>query len=147
MEKILQIENACRADDKEMVRQILASLDSDALKEEAFHRITGHYEDRGLFPAGYVLMFIKWLIQKKNVLAADEYIGKALREGVPEAKVSKIIYEYLIKPDESRFRERFRRNLEILKRSGVFLSGMNMDFEMMGAGGNILRCVVGLCWT
>ncbi len=130
MDIMVQLEQACRDSDHESIKQELDSIESYELKKEAFQKIIDYYEnEKGRFPVGYCLLFIEWLLKNRDLDTAGDYIARLDCFGVAGERVSGLIFEYVIKPEEPYYRERFERNLEILKRNRVLLSEQEFDFE------------------
>jgi spore maturation protein CgeB len=130
MEIMVQLEKACRDSDHESIKQELDSIESYELKKEAFQKIIDYYEnEKGRFPVGYCLLFIEWLLKNRELDTAGDYIARLDCFGVAGERVSGLIFEYVIKPEEPYYRERFERNLEILKRNRVLISEQEFNFE------------------
>ena len=125
------IDDACRNNVHNTLKSILDSIELPQLKKQAFNRIIAYYESQALFPAGYSLLFIKYLLQNNELTVAMEQILKAREKGVDEKRISQLVYEHLIKPNELFYRETFRKNLEILHGNGVLISTMEFDFEQI----------------
>ncbi|GEM_PF-505441 len=126
-----RLDKACEDNDSKTAKHILDSIDSDETKREAFQRIISYYEHAGLFPVGYSLLFIKWLIQKRDLKSAMRNILECRQKGVEEEIVSQIVYEYLIRPAESSYREVFDNNLQLLERNGILFAGLDLDFDLV----------------
>lgn len=131
-EKIfLQLEDACTDGNQELIKQILAAIKSDEQKKQALLKIVECYEDNGLFPVGYSLLLIKLLIQMHDLKSANEQIIKCLQRGVPEKKILKIVYDYVIKPDESFYQERFNNNLKLLRENRIVFPDHVNEFDQI----------------
>ena len=131
MEQILQIEQACALNNHEAVMSVMGSIESYDMKKQAFLKIIEYHEERSRFPVGYLLLFIRWLLQNNDRKTAMEYILRCRQNGVDEARLSDLIYETVIKPEELLYKERFNRNLQLLIKNGVLISGRIFDFEQI----------------
>lgn len=125
------IEQACRENNREVLGSIIESAESDELKKQVFLQIIECYSTSLNFPVGYVLLFIKWLLQKQDRATAMEQILRCRKMGVPEERLSGLIYEYLIKPKELYFREKFNKNLQLLQGSRIFFTNTSFDFDQI----------------
>lgn len=131
MEQIFQIEQACASNDNETVMSVLESIDSLDIKKQAFLKIIEYHETRSRFPVGYMFLFMKWLLQNNDRKTAMEYILKCRQNGVDEARISHVIYESVIKPDEAFYRENFNKNLQMLQKHKVLFYNQVFDFEQL----------------
>lgn len=125
------LEQACRENNREALGSMIESAESDELKKQVFLQIIEYYSANLNFPVGYVLIFIKWLLQKQDRATAMEQILRCRKMGVPEERLSGLIYEYLIKPKELYFREKFNKNLQLLQSSRIFFTNSSFDFDQI----------------
>lgn len=126
-----RLESVCGAHDHEQIKEVLDSAESAIMRRSVFRKIISDYEDMGLFPVGYYLMFIKWLIQGNDLFSATKHINRCLQKGVAKGRISQIVYENLIRPDESVFRDRFNMNMQLLKSHGTLFSGLDFNFDQI----------------
>ena len=126
---LFQIEKACGINNQELIKHTLNSISSDEFKKRVFLKVIAYYEDKRLFPVGYYLLFIKWLIDKSDLVSATEHIMKCMQKGVKEDRISDIVYECLIKPNETAYQKTFNRNLHLLISCGVLFTGLEIDFD------------------
>jgi len=131
MDKLAQIDQACKKNNHDLINQLINSIDSDDQKRDAFLKIFNSYEEEGLFPIGYSLLFIKWLIRKHDLISAMDQIMRCVKKGVPEKRLSQFIYEDFIKPDEASYRERFNRHLQLLERHEILFAEQEFDFDVV----------------
>lgn len=132
MEEILQIGQACKDGNHELIKRLLDSIDSEDFKKQAFIKVINYYEnEESLFPAGYLLFFIRWLLQHNDYAAAMEYILKCRRAGVAEDRISQLIFKTVIEPNEALYKENFNQNLNLLQRNKMLISGQVFDFEQI----------------
>ncbi len=129
MTKLFQIEQACKDNNYELVKHLLDSLDSPNLKREAFERIIEYYENKSSFPVGYSLLFITNLLQHRDLTTAMNHIRKCKQIGVAEESISQLVYENLIKPNESYYKENFNKNVQLLQSNKILFSNLTFDFE------------------
>ncbi|GBD95707.1 MAG TPA: hypothetical protein ENG83_04285 [Nitrospirae bacterium] len=131
MQEIIEIEEACASGNHETVVSMLESIDSFDIKKEAFLKIIGYYENKSLFATGYVLSFVKWLIFNRDYKTAMEYINKCRKKSVAEERLSQLIFESLIKPDETFYKEKFNKNLRLLRENNILFSEQEFDFDQI----------------
>ena len=129
-EILARIEQACRDNDHDSVKRGLNDIESDELKRNVFRKIIDYYEnEEARFPVGYVVLFIVWLLEKRDFREAGKYIERLNRAGVAGERISELVYEHVIKPDEMEYAERFKRNLEMLQKNKVLFSKLAFDFH------------------
>lgn len=125
-----QIEQACKNNNHVSVMQCLNEIDSDNLKKNTFLKIIDYYEnEEARFPVGYVILYIEWLLKKRDVDEAGGYIEKLNSMGIEKERIAELIYEYVIKPDEPEYEARFNSNLEMLTENRVLFSRHTFDFH------------------
>ncbi len=130
LEMLTQIKKACMDNNHKSVRQGLDKIESDELKRKAFLKIIDYYEnEQTSFPVGYVILFIEWLLKKRDFDGAADNIEKLKQVGIARDRISELVYEHLIKPNEKEYEERFKRNLDLLKENGILFSHETLDFE------------------
>ncbi len=130
MELLAQIEKACRENNHDSVRQDLGAIEQQDIKRSAFLKIIDYYEnEKSQFPVGYVILFIEWLLINGDLRIAGNYISKLHRMGIDRERISALIYEHVIKPDEAVYQERFKNNLEILTKNEMLVSNQNFNFD------------------
>ncbi len=131
MEQVLQIEQACSSDNHEVIMSLINSAGSFDLKKELFLKIIESYENRSLFPVAYLLLFIKWLTQNNDYKTAMEYINQCRETGVAEERLSEIIFENVIKPEEAFYRAKFHENIQLLQKQNILFSKQEFDFDQI----------------
>jgi len=129
MEQLIEIDRACGENDHELIKSLLASVDSSELKRQGYEKVIEHYERLSLFPVGYLLWFIRWLISIQDYSSAMEQIEKCKMNHVDEDRLSEIVYENLIQPNENFYRERFNRNLSLMRDNEIIYSEYEFNFE------------------
>ncbi len=130
MEILARIEQACKDNNHEAVRQILDIIESDDLKKKAFLKTINYYEnEEAVFPAGFVILFIKWLAKNGDFNEAGIYIEKMDQAGIGKERISELIYEYIIKPEEQIYELRFKRNMELLTKNRILFTEDTFDFD------------------
>jgi spore maturation protein CgeB len=129
MEHTVQIEKACSDNDHETIIRAIDTMKSEELKKESFLKIINYYEKReSRLPVGYYVRFIEWLLKTGDVDTAGDYVERLNRLGVTKKRISELIYEYVIKPDEAHYREKFERNIALLKENRILISEHSFDF-------------------
>jgi spore maturation protein CgeB len=131
MEEVLQIERACASNNHDTVMSVLNSIDSFDSKKQAFLKIIEYHKEQSRFPVGYIFLFIRWLLQNNDRKTAMEYILKCRQNGVAEDRISHLIYETIIKPDESFYKNNFNKNLRLLQQHKILISDRAFDFDQI----------------
>lgn len=130
MTKLSQIKQACKSNNHELIKHLLDSAESNELKRQVFLKVIHYYEqEEGLFPVGYSILFIEWLLNNKDFDTARDYIVKLNRLDITNERISELIFEYIIKANESDYRKRFNENLELLKKNKIIFSREEFNFE------------------
>ncbi len=129
MEVLTQIEQACKDNNHGLNISILDSVESEELKKQAFLKIIDYYEKVSQIPYKYYIHFIEWLLKNGDINTAKNYILKCNNLEIGHEEISELIYEYIIKPDESQYRQRFDKNLELLLKYDLLFSELTFDFE------------------
>ena len=130
MEKLTQIDQLCKDHNHELIKRYIDSVEAEELKREIFLKIITYFEEEeGQFPMGYSMLFIEWLLKNQDVDTARDYFVKLNRLGVANGRMSELIYEYIIEPDETQYRERYNNNLELLNKNKVLFSKCKFDFD------------------
>ncbi|MCL4456651.1 MAG: glycosyltransferase [Nitrospirae bacterium] len=123
------IDDACRNNAHNTLKNILDSIELPQLKKQAFNRIIAYYESQALFPAGYSLLFIQWLLKCHDLSSAMEQILKCKKYGITEEKLSGIIYEFLIRPQEENYKQIFNKNIQLLQENKLLFSDYIFEFD------------------
>ncbi len=123
------IDDACRNNAHNTLKSIVDSIELPQLKKQAFNRIIAYYESQALFPAGYSLLFIQWLLKCHDLSNAMEQILKCKKHGITEEKLSGIIYEFLIRPQEENYKQIFNKNIQLLQENKLLFSDCIFEFD------------------
>ena len=122
MTETQRLEQACEDNNHSLIRELIDSQENEEAKGDVYQRIILYYENRkAVLPVGYVILFIRWLFKNHDFNSAGKYIEKLKELGVIKKGISDFIYESVIKPDESFYKERFGRNLEILVKKRILI--------------------------
>lgn len=132
MEILSQIEEACKNNRSTDVMNLLDSVESGELKRQTFLTIINYYEqEEGRFPIGYSILFLEWLLQNGDLDTAKDYIVKLNQLGIEKEQISELIFEYIIKPNEAAYRERFNKNIALLEKNKILFKKQTFDFEQI----------------
>jgi spore maturation protein CgeB len=129
VDQLAQIDQACEENDHELIKSLLTSVGSSYLKRQAYEKVIKYFEKQSLFPVGYMMWFIQWLICTHNYPSAMEQIEKCKMHGVDDDRLSEIVYENLIKPEEAFYRDRFNKNLSLMRDNKILFSDYEFNFE------------------
>ena len=99
-------------------------------KKKAKQLARNHATFKSTVPNIAILNRFKLLLKNRNIDEAIEHVVKHfLSMRVTDERLSDIIYEYYIKPDENTFLERFNKNVQFLKSHNVLIPDFCPDFE------------------